>query len=592
MNKLVVIVSICAIQLCIAADKGLFDKEFPRKETLYLTGEQYAAPTGFNPLAESWMTSWPIGNDYNLVYETLVSFNSLTRELEPLLGAIDETLSNNDSVVVCLNPAARWSDGRTVSSDDVLFTFLKSPNVSAQRAIKDIHVKKNAKNGDQISFIANKNEYGNPLTVKTLLQNVKIVPSHIFAPLMETYGAEELKKMSLMDEKLVSSGPYTIESISDEKIALVRRDDYWGNKALHDGDKPAPKYIVHPIVSSNDENSSLLRKGAIDISGGWIDVRKLKQDGIGTWLDHSPFFTPGTVVTLVVNAIKTPLENKVFRRALAASIDYLSLSDVSVMGYSPKVFPGLIMPYGYEKKFVNVRDIKKYGVKFGGNKTIRNKNVQEMLSSIGITSVWDGDSLLYMEENGRRLPTLYITTPAGWNDWETMVDAAVDGMRSAGIDVRKNLVDAGGYWAALGLGNFDLIMHKPAAAVNPSQLWSRFDEIMSSRNWTPLGKWAGVNFGRYNDPETYEYRPDVDELLSSIPFMNDSLEIKKAYSELNKIFMEDQPAIPLVYMPEQFYEFNSRVWTNWPTMNNPTAPPLIPGHGSSTNMLWNLKLRR
>jgi peptide/nickel transport system substrate-binding protein len=187
---------------------------------------------------------------------------------------------------------------------------------------------------------------------------------------------------------------------------------------------------------------------------------------------------------------------------------------------------------------------------------------------------------------------MYITSPNGWTDWEAMVTIAVEGMRKAGIDIREGFVDGGSYWPAMGLGNFDLIMHKPVADVTPSLPWSRFNEIMASRDWQPLGAWAGVNIGRYNQPGTPEYRPEVDKLLSAIPLMKNADSIAVAYRELNKIFMEDQPSIPLVYLPEQFYEFSDRVWTNWPTAENPYAPAQLPWVASGTKTLWNLKLAK
>ncbi len=115
---------------------------------------------------------------------------------------------------------------------------------------------------------------------------------------------------------------------------------------------------------------------------------------------------------------------------------------------------------------------------------------------------------------------------------------------------------------------------------------------MASRDWQPLGAWAGTNIGRYNQPGTEGFRPEVDKLLSAIPLMKNADSIATAYRELNKIFMEDQPSIPLVYLPEQFYEFSDRVWTNWPTEKNPYAPAQLPWVASGTKTLWNLKLAK
>jgi peptide/nickel transport system substrate-binding protein len=205
----------------------------------------------------------------------------------------------------------------------------------------------------------------------------------------------------------------------------------------------------------------------------------------------------------------------------------------------------------------------------------------------------DDGTLDHMENaKGEKIPTLFITSPAGWTDWEAMVSIAVEGMRKAGIDVREGFVDGGQYWPAMGTGNFDLIMHKPTADVSPSLPWSRFNEVMSSRDWQKLGDWAGTNIGRYNQPGTKEFRPEVDKLLAEIPLMTDEEKKKEAYRELNKIFMEDQPAIPLAYLPEQYYEFSDRVWTNWPSAENAYAPAQLPWIASGTKVLWSLKLAK
>jgi peptide/nickel transport system substrate-binding protein len=137
-------------------------------------------------------------------------------------------------------------------------------------------------------------------------------------------------------------------------------------------------------------------------------------------------------------------------------------------------------------------------------------------------------------------------------------------------------------------------MHKPAASVSPSLPWSRFEAVMSSRNWVPIGgdNKMNENQGRYNQPGSKEYNPKVDELLKAIPTLDGEDKVAAAYRELNKIFMQDQPALPLCYLPEQFYEFSTKVWKNWPTESNPYAPPLLPWVGASTKILWNLQLAK
>ena len=569
----------------------------PRQETLYLSGQQNDAPGTFNPLAESWMTTWPVSGRFNLMYEPLLTYNSLTGEIESLLGSL--VSRNNDSIVVDLNPAAKWSDGEKVTSRDVKFIYtMGSINTSEQISAIHVDTVKSEPAGqvERIAFLVNKKQRNNPLSVLDLLQAIRIVPAHVFEPLIEKLGSKDEVKKLPMDQNPVVSGPYALRSADPNKIILERRDDYWGNAALHNGQLPAPKYIVHPIYKNNEHNTIAMRSGNLDASQSYIPrINRKAGAGVHTWLNEPPYFLPGAMPMLIINTMKEPLNDKRFRRALATAIDYMALRKFAVSDYTDQIKPGLIMPTALEGKYISDEDLAKYGVKLTiTDEKERVETVKQMLSEAGYKSVWNSDGTLDHMENakGEKIPTMYITSPNGWTDWEAMVTIAVEGMRKAGIDIREGFVDGGSYWPAMGLGNFDLIMHKPVADVTPSLPWSRFNEIMASRDWQPLGAWAGVNIGRYNQPGTEGFRPEVDKLLNAIPLMKNADSIATAYRELNRIFMEDQPSIPLVYLPEQFYEFSDRVWTNWPTAENPYAPAQLPWVASGTKTLWNLKLAK
>ena len=543
------------------------------------------------------MTTWPVSGRFNLMYEPLLTYNSLTGEIESLLGSL--VSKNNDSIVVDLNPAAKWSDGEKVTSRDVKFIYtMGSINTSEQISAIHVDTVKSEPAGEveRVAFLINKKQRNNPLSVMDLLQAIRIVPAHVFEPLIEKLGSKDEVKKLPMDQNPVVSGPYALRSADPNKIILERRDDYWGNAALHNGQLPAPKYIVHPIYKNNEHNTIAMRSGNLDASQSYIPrINRKAGAGVHTWLNEPPYFLPGAMPMLIINTMKEPLNDKRFRRALATAIDYMALRKFAVSDYTDQIKPGLIMPTNLEGKYISDEDLAKYGVKLTiTDEKERVETVKQMLSEAGHKSVWNSDGTLDHMENakGEKIPTMYITSPNGWTDWEAMVTIAVEGMRKAGIDIREGFVDGGSYWPAMGLGNFDLIMHKPVADVTPSLPWSRFNEIMASRDWQPLGAWAGVNIGRYNQPGTEGFRPEVDKLLNAIPLMKNADSIATAYRELNKIFMEDQPSIPLVYLPEQFYEFSDRVWTNWPTAENPYAPAQLPWVASGTKTLWNLKLAK
>ena len=91
---------------------------FPRNQTVYVGGRQWGKPSSFNPLHSS--PARPI-NGVNLIYETLLVYNSLSGKMEPLL-AESYRVSENE-IEVTLNPAARFSDGKPVTGYDVKYTF-------------------------------------------------------------------------------------------------------------------------------------------------------------------------------------------------------------------------------------------------------------------------------------------------------------------------------------------------------------------------------------------------------------------------------------------------------------------------------------
>ena len=521
---------------------------FPRNETLYLAGDQWGEPNTFNPLYD-W-PAFPVKGKGNLMYEPLMVFNSLSGAMEPLLAHSLE--KSNDVISVVMDLRARWSDGKPVTAADVVFTyeigkhFRSAPTAYLWDLISDITVEKitdtstggEKRELEKINFFVNKKERNNPLAVLDQLQTIRIVPKHSLQPMLEELGNNfsEFQKRKI-DENPVVSGPYTLLKYSGEKIILIRRDDYWGNEALHNGTKPRPKYIIHPIFKSNDAFSVALQQGNLDVSSTFIPRIWLKaKHGVRTWYEKEPFFIPATIPLLMINHTRYPLSDRNFRRAMAHAINCQNIRKLAISGYSPQIKGGLILPFGVEAPYFNAEDAGKYGA------TYDPEHAKKILQDAGYTSVFDANGTLEHMKNtkGEKVPTVFIKSPAGWTDWESMVKIAVKNMRAVGIDVREGFVDASLYWQAMPFGDFDLLMHKPDPEVTPSKPWSRFDIVMSSRNWKPEGEKMNENQGRYNNPKSKEHNPAVDSLLKVIPRLTDEAEKKKAYRALNMIYMKDQ----------------------------------------------------
>ena len=95
---------------------------------------------------------------------------------------------------------------------------------------------------------------------------------------------------------------------------------------------------------------------------------------------------------------------------------------------------------------------------------------------------------------------------------------------------------------------------------------------MDDRGVPRPGKTAYYNYNRFS-------HPDVPGLLDQAAAATDDATRKTALQELDKIYREQIPVIPLMYRPLEFFEFNETNWTNFPTEANPYAPPMWQGAG-------------
>jgi peptide/nickel transport system substrate-binding protein len=574
---------------------------FPREQTLYLGGQQWGEPTSFNPLLNS--PDWPVpgpSGAYNLLYEPLLLFNPESGRIEPLLA--ESYQIRDDAIEVVLNPAARWSDGQPVTAWDVKFTFelgrrYRSLNVSPRwqylRAIElpDDHgapatVADLPPYPRRVVFQLDR-ERKNPLLVLDALQETPILPRHVIEPLLAA-GKGDLDEFTKLkfDRDPIGSGPYRLHSYSGEKIVLVRDDRYWGNAALHAGALPAPRYIIQLIYKSNDHFSVALQQGRLDASACFVPRLWLKQKkGVRSWYDNPPFFVSASILALIPNVTRRPLDDARVRRAIAAAINYRDIRELAVSGYSEPVEPGLILPFGLEGKYFSAADAQQYGTRFDPTRA------RALLKDAGYTSIFDryGELVETRDAQGRLVPTVFIKSPTGWTDWESVVRIVVRSLRDAGLDAREKFVDANLYYSAELTGDFELLLDAPAPAPTPSQPWSRFAAMLSSEEWAPEGEKVYRNFGRFNKPGSPDHDPRVDALLRLIPTLGDESARLAAYRELNVIFMQAQPAIPLVYRPDEFFEVSVRHWENFPDAAHPYAPPQLPGNRLGTLALWRLR---
>ncbi|MGM0461250.1 MAG: ABC transporter substrate-binding protein [Fibrobacterota bacterium] len=591
-----------------------------REEALYIGGHIWAEPDNFNPL-NSWPVTWPATANSSLLYEPLFGYNVNSGQMEPILGR--EWSLSGSLLIVELQDQAFWSDGTPLTNDDVLYSFGIHDRFDTHysyiwRHINDMDV---IEETGQLVFELDTENY-NPLVVKDAVSTVPIIPEHVFGPIedaayerfsqdsdlddadLDAKVLEELRSFKNIDDP-IGSGPYTVAEVNSRRVVLSRVEKYWGNDVLYDGRKPAPKYIVHPVYESNSEYNHALIQGDLDVTSTFFpQIDAVREEEIGTWFEEEPYYIPGSIPSLLINhgeeywhdsadipagKTKRVLQDSSFRRAVDIAINRRKIREKAIYNYSPELRPGYIinhdMPTGnLEGKYYSTEDARAISPHYfiESDQEFSEKNIpaaRETLIEAGY--YWVDDSVLITPDDVPVAP-LKITCPSGWSDWETAVEIVVEGMSMAGIPVESNFINEGSYWETLARGHFDFIVKTPQANQAPSLPWSRFESALSARDLVEQGQWASRNEGRYDNPR-------MDSLIARIPRIMDDAQREDAYGRLNRMFMREVPAIPLMYRPSVFYQFNTHIWKGFPTYDDGKGiSPQNMNVGASVQGLWEL----
>ena len=547
--------------------------EYPRNETLYVGGFEWAPPTSFNPLDRN--PNFPTDGKVRIMYESLLAYNQLTGKLDPMLA--DSYITTDSSITVHLDTRAKWNNGEKVTPDDVIYTFRIDSILPTAHHDNWKYIKTITDDGNNnITFHLPAKR--NPLMALDAIAETSILPKSVFEPLIKsarsgkTYNMEVIFKFK-NDSLPVVSGPYTLKTYAPDKIVLERSENYWGI-SKHNGKKPAPKYIIHPIYDNNDNFNNAMVRGNLDISSIYLPrIWEKSKDNIRAWSREEPYQLPANITVLVVATQKEPFNNVNFRRALAHAINFEKIKVRAVSNYTPTIQPGLILPFGAEKAYYNKEDAELYGYSYNTSKA------REILASAGYS--WNAEGKL-LDKKKKPIRTISIECPQGWTDWNEAINVIAESFAEIGIEAVPKFVDYGTWNMDLRLGTFDLSMRTPPTEHSVASPWNRFNHLMSLNAYKPAGEEAFSNQGRFQDIK-------INALLNMIPTITDEKELKQAYRELNKRFMQALPVLPVMYRPATYYNFSTKHWTNFPTAETPYAPPdnLVVTTGVSA--LWEIK---
>jgi peptide/nickel transport system substrate-binding protein len=467
-----------------------------------------------------------------LIFEPLALQNETapTSDPKPWLATKWEFSADFSSVALTVRDNVKWSDGSTLTADDVAYSF---------------QIMKDNKGVNYYALpITNVSVSGSVVTVKfdgsQYVNRTKILSGTQIVNKKQWSAFADPSKDTVTDP--IGTGPYKIKSVTPSTVTLSVRSDYWGGE-------PKVKEIRATTYSGNDTQLAALTSGATDWSYEFL--ANAKTTFVAQDPDHFKLWFPPALSAdgLWINTTKKPFDNAHLRRAMSQVINR---EDVFVQGsagyFKPKVdnITGIPTPSGNAFIAAEYKD-KKAETDVA--------TAKKELTDNGFT--YDGTTL--KDPTGKPV-TITLTDPADWNDYQTTLTIIKDNLATIGITATVDKANQDAWFDAIGKGNFDAAMHWSNGGATPFDM---YENIMNGAQLQPIGTTATGNYGRFDSPEATQALKDYANAPS------DSAR-QTAMNKLQKIMVEQMPMIA-TSAGNLGAEYVTTRWTGWPDETNPYA---------------------
>lgn len=319
----------------------------------WLIIREMSDPEKLNPIVSNDASATEI---CSYIFESLLAQDKITYELIPSLAAMPEISPDNLTYTFTLNKNAKFSDGKPVTANDVIFTLktIKNPFVddAALRNYFEMVEKAEMVDGDQykVKFTLTKPNWRGLYT----LASFQVLPKHVLDPgnVTDKFNWDEFKDMNVAKKNpelqkfadfinsqevsreakyLVGSGPYMFEKWdTGAGVTLVKNPNYWG------GGTVTPNYPTKIIFKTIQDNSAALVSAknkevdamyVIKPSDFYKDLENADQFNLVKARPYEPAYT-----YLAWNQLNPLFQDKKVRLALAHLVDRKTIIDKVMYG--------------------------------------------------------------------------------------------------------------------------------------------------------------------------------------------------------------------------------------------------------------------
>lgn len=527
-----VIVMVASAALGVSAQEGT-----PRGGTVITSTGEQVTPRNFNPYA-------PDPTDYtqSYIYESMLVFNPVDGGVPtPWLATGYEYSEDLMSLTFNLQDGVLWSDGEAFNADDVVYTFnmfLTNPETDTAAIAEFLD---NVEKVDDLTVQFNLNQV---YTIAHELIGAQwIVPEHVWS------AVEDPRLFT--NEEPVGTGPLTnVASYSEQSYELCRNENYW--RTDDNGEQlPYVDCIRQVLYQGNDAANLALINGELDWIGNFVpDIQQTFVDVNPD--NHGYYFWPGgATVQLYSNTTIAPFSDVNFRRAMSMAIDYDSVTEIGMFGYtSPSNAVGIGPRYSdwiSEEALARADEL--------GQTRYDPDLAASLLDENGYVDS-DGDGIRNLPDGGENI-SFDVQVVNGWTDWVTSVQIISQGFQDIGLDATIQTPDFGAWFSNLQNGTYDVSIGWGTAGNTP---YNYFRNLMLSSLISEEGTANAETWSRWTSEE-------ADALLNSFTTTADLTEQQDIVDQLQMLYVENMPAIPLFPGPT-WYEYTTYRFTGFPTEDN------------------------
>jgi peptide/nickel transport system substrate-binding protein len=505
----------------------------PRSQTLYVSGSAWGPYTSFNPIRANYATG-VVG----LLYETLFRYDPLKDRFIPWLATSQRWQGNVH--VVTLRKGVTWNDGRPFTAADVKFTFETGKLEGSQYSTMwQTGLQRITTAGNVVRFhfrgVPNYQEWD------LQMYQIPIVPAHIW----RSYSPTQIVTGNTDDvRKMVGTGPfrYGAGKGSSQTLQWTRRDGWWATRAL--GLRMPMRYIVDIHNTSNTASLQNFVQGRIDLSNNFFPgIDKLIRGNVKTYYARAPYMLAANTAWLVPNTTKAPLNDRAFRRALAHSIDVGRIVRDDYGNIVSRANPTGLLPTW--SKWIDQAQVRRLGFTY---------NIARAKALLAANGYRDRDGDGFVEKKDGSELNLRLIVPNGWSDWMTAIQMISASAKDAGIRITPAYPDFNSLVDERNTGKFDLVINNERQIGSTPYVY--YDYLFR----LPLGETQTVvNFARFTNNRAWTLTTQLNKIKST-----DVARAKRIHSQLQKIILEELPAIALWYNG-MWAQYNTSVWTNFPS---------------------------